>query len=312
MSRSTRDAIRALARRDRRNEDGGRKLLSSADRRRTSVRVWLSSIQGITLLTLLAFGLGPLYWTFKGAVSPTQELLRHPLRLWPSDPQWGNLSHAWTDLRVGHYLGNTVILVTGSVIAHLVVATTGGYVLSVLRPKWATPIRWLVLATLFIPGSISLVALYLTVLDIPLLGISLVNTPWAVWLPHAASAFMVLIVMKFFDGIPRELFEAAKVDGAGPFTVFWRIVLPMSRPIVAVITVLTVMNAWKDFLWPLIAIPDTGEQPIAAALPRLAERAEQSVLIAAMLLAIIPPLLLFLIFQRQIMRGGEGFSGLKG
>ncbi|MEV7717900.1 carbohydrate ABC transporter permease [Streptomyces sp. NPDC088184] len=299
-------------RRRNRPEENGRGLISGADRRRTSVRFSLRSVQSLSLLLLLAFGAAPLYWTFKGAVSPTQELLRDPLALWPDHAQWDNLSRAWSELQVGQYLWNTVVLVTGSVVAHLVVATTGGYVLSVLRPKWATPVRWMVLATLFIPGSISLVALYLTVLDLPGLGISLANSPWGVWLPHAASAFTVLIVMKFFDGIPRELFEAAKVDGAGPFIIFRRIVLPMSRPILAVVTLLTVMNSWKDFLWPLIVIPDTEKQPISAALPRLAETAEQSLLIAGMLLAILPPVVLFLIFQRQIVRGGGGFTGLKG
>jgi multiple sugar transport system permease protein len=148
--------------------------------------------------------------------------------------------------------------------------------------------------------------LYLTVLDL-----SLVDTPWAVWLPAGAHAFNVLIMKQFFDALPSELYQAAQVDGAGPIRLFWQIVMPMSRPILAVVSLLAVMDAWKDFLWPMVAISDAESQPLAVALPRLAETAEQNQVIAGMLVAIVPPLLLFLTFQRHIVRG-IGFTGLKG
>src|SRR5262249_55601026 len=106
-------------------------------------------------------------------------------------------------------------------------------------------------------------------------------------------------------------FEAAQVDGAGPVRVFWRIVLPLSRPLVAVVSLLSIMTAWKDFLWPLIVLTDPTTQPLAVALPRLANSSDQALLLAGMFIAFLPPLLIFIIFQRHIVRG-VAFTGLKG
>jgi multiple sugar transport system permease protein len=206
---------------------------------------------------------------------------------------------------------NTVVLVGGSWFVQLLVATTGAFALSVLRPRYGRLVYAAVLGTLFIPGTTSLVALYLTILDLPITGGSIANTPWAVWLPAGAQAFNVLIMKQFFDALPRELYEAAMVDGAGTWRLFWQIVMPMSGPIVAVVSLLAVMGAWKEFLWPMVAISDTERQPLAVALPRLAESAEQNQVIAGMLIATIPPLVIFFVFQRHIVRG-IGFTGLKG
>jgi multiple sugar transport system permease protein len=173
----------------------------------------------------------------------------------------------------------------------------------VLRPWYGRYVYGAILATLFIPGSAALVALYLVILDLPGLHVSIANTPFAVWLPAGAQAFNVLIAKQFFDTIPRELIEAATVDGAGPWAVFRRIVLPMSTPIIAVLSLLSIMVSWKDFVWPLVAITDPGKQPVAVALPRLAQSSDQALLIAALLITLLPPLLIFLVFHRKIERG---------
>jgi multiple sugar transport system permease protein len=283
-----------------------RGVISDTERRGRGMRLGLGTTQVLLIVALVLEGAGPIYWSFKGAISTTQESLRRPLALWPADVRWSNLTEAWTTLEIGHYLTNTVVLVGGSWLTQLFVATTGAYALSVLRPSYGKYVYGAVLATLFLPGTVSMVSLYLTVLDL-----SIANTPLSVWLPAGAHAFNVLLVKQFFDGIPKELFEAARLDGAGPWRIFTRVVLPMSRPILAVVSLLAVMNAWKDFLWPMIAITDTESQPLAVALPRLADTSDQALLIAGMLIAIIPPVVVFLLFQRQIIRG-IAFTGLKG
>jgi multiple sugar transport system permease protein len=293
------------------SENSGRGLLSPADRRRPAVRVVWTAVRVLLAAVLVVTGAGPLYWTVKGALSDTNQLLRHPLAPWPSQIRLSNLSDAWNTLRVGHYLLNTVELVAGSWFVQLFVAITAGYALSILRPRFSRVVYIGVMATLFIPGSVSLVALYLTILHIPLLGVSIANSPLAVWLPAGAHAFNILIVKQFFDGLPKELIEAARVDGAGPITIAWRIVLPLSRPILAVVSLFAVMNEWKNFLWPMVAISDTEKQPLAVALPKVAGSADQALLIASLLIASVPPVLLFLLFQRQITRGVR-FTGLKG
>ncbi|GGT45681.1 carbohydrate ABC transporter permease [Nonomuraea spiralis] len=281
-------------------------LISDSDRKKRGVRAVLGSTQFAVFLGVLFAGLGPILWTVKGAISPTRELLTDPLRLYPAAADWSLLAEAWSRLRIGHFMLNTVVLAGGSWLAQIVVSVMGAYALSVLRPRYGKYVYGAILATLFLPGSVSLVALYLTVLDV---GIA--NTTWAVWLPHAAHAFTVLLMKRFFDGIPRELFGAAQVDGAGAWRMFWYIVLPMSKPILAVTSLLTIMGAWKDFLWPMVAISDGEMHPISVALPRLAEFAEENMVIAGMFMALMPPVLVFIVFQKYIVRG-VGFTGVKG
>jgi multiple sugar transport system permease protein len=192
------------------------------------------------------------------------------------------------------------------------VATTGGYVLSVLRPRYGNVIFGLVLATLFVPSVVLLVPLYLTILDVPIVHVSLLNTFWAVWLPMGASAFNVLLVKRFFDGLPREIFEAARVDGAGPFRLLWSIVLPMSKPILGVVSVFAVIAAWKDYLWPLLVLPDPAHQPLSVRLPAIAPYLELDVFLAALAISTVLPIALFLAFQRLFLSGAGLGGAVKG
>jgi len=286
-------------------------VISESERRRPGTRFSLGTTQVLLIAALVLEGVGPLYWVLKAAVSSTQDTLRHPLAVWPAQTHWSNLSDAWTSLNIGKYLWNTVVIIGGSWFVQLFVATTAAYALSILRPAYGKYVYGAVLATLFLPGTVSMVSLYLTITHLPITGGSIADTPMAIWLPAGAHAFNVLLMKQFFDGLPRDLFEAARLDGAGPSRIFTSIVLPMSRPILAVVSLLAVMNSWKDFLWPMIAITSSDKQPLAVALPRLADTSDQSLLIAGMLIAIIPPVVVFLVFQRQIVKG-IAFTGLKG
>lgn len=289
-----------------------RGIVSSHDRRRPSVRTSLGVLQGGLLVALVVVGLGPVLWLAKAAVTPTQETLRQPLGLFPTGIDWANLSTAWTRAEIDHYFVNTLILAVGAWFFQILVATTGGYVLSVLRPRYGNVIFGLVLATLFVPSVVLLVPLYLTILDVPIVHVSLLNTFWAVWLPMGASAFNVLLVKRFFDGLPREIFEAARVDGAGPFRLLWSIVLPMSRPILGVVSVFAVIAAWKDYLWPLLVLPDPANQPLSVRLPAIAPYLELDVFLAALAISTVLPIVLFLAFQRLFLSGAGLGGAVKG
>jgi multiple sugar transport system permease protein len=288
------------------------RLVSPFDWRRPFTGTILRVVQAVVLILLILFGAGPVYWMAKAAVSPTAELTREPMRLWPASARWENLHQALTSLEIGTYLLNSVILATGCLLVQLLVSTTAGYALSVLKPRYGKLLYGMFLATLLVPATVSLVPLYLTILHLPGFGVSLSNTFWAVWLPSGANAFNVLLMKRFFDGIPGELYEAARVDGAGPVTLLRRIVLPMSGPVLAVVSLFAVIASWKDFLWPLIALTDRNRQPLAVALPIIARASDQGLLIAGLLIASIPPLILFLFFQRQIVNGVGGDTGSKG
>lgn len=289
-----------------------RSVISAADRRSGRVRITLTTAQVLILIGLVVAGLGPLLWLFKSSISTTQDTLRTPLAIFPSGVHWDNLSAAWTVGDISRYLYNTVVLALGCLVGNVAVSTCAAYVLSVLRPRWGGVLSAAILATLFIPSVVSLVPLYLTVLRLPLVGTDLLNSYWAVWLPAAASAFNIVIIKRFFDGIPREMLEAARIDGAGTVSLLLRIVLPLSRPILAVVALITVIGSWKDYLWPLLVLQNPQIQPLSVALPLLTNTTTLSVQMAAMFLALLVPMALFLLFQRQFLRGVGMVGGIKG
>ncbi|MFD7863757.1 carbohydrate ABC transporter permease [Streptomyces sp. NPDC057682] len=286
-------------------------FVSVNDRQRPGVRAAVRSVQVLTLVLLLLLGVGPLYWMVKGAVSPPAELTTHPLALWPDRPLTGNFATAYRDLGVGHYLMNTVLVVGGSWLVQLFVSATAGFALSVLRPRFGKVVYGAVLATMFVPYTVNMVSLFMTVIDVPFLHLNLGDTYWAIWLPAGTNAFTVLLAKQFFDALPRELFDAARVDGVSTRQLLTKIVLPMSRPVLAVISLLAVMHSWKDFIWPLVALTDPEKQPVSVALAQLATQAPQDQLIAAMVLAVAPPVLVFAVCQKYIV-AGLGFTGVKG
>ncbi|GAA3610365.1 carbohydrate ABC transporter permease [Kineosporia mesophila] len=285
-----------------------RGIISSNERRKPWIRKTLTLTEVGLLGSLVVIGLGPLLWLAKAATTPTRDTLREPMALWPNGFDIANLATAWNHEHLDRYFLNTLAVAGGSWASQLLVATTAGYALSVLRPRYGKLITGLVLGTMLVPAVVLLVPLYLTALDVPGLHISLINSWWAVWLPAAASPFNVILVKRFFDNLPREVFEAAMVDGAGPFRLFWSIVLPMSRPILGVVSVFAVVAAWKDFLWPLLVLPDPGKQPLSVRLPILAETIQLDVLLAALFISTLIPVVLFLVFQGFFLRGA-GLSG---
>ncbi|MDR2929682.1 MAG: carbohydrate ABC transporter permease [Propionibacteriaceae bacterium] len=285
-----------------------RGLISDFERRKPGIRVSVAGVNVLLFLFLMLACLGPMYLLVKSAVTPTQDTLRAPLSFFPNGAAWDNLDQAWNHVQVSRYFLNTIVLAVGSWFFQLLVATTGGYVLSVLRPKYAGVLNALVVCTLFVPSVVLLVPLYLTVLNPPLLGTSLLNSVWAIWLPAGASAFNVVLVTRFFDSLPREVFEAAKVDGAGPFSLFWRVVLPMSKPILGVVSVFAFIASWKDFLWPMLVLKNPEVQPLSVRLPAIQAQTDLGVFLAALAISTAVPVVFFLVFQKFFL-SGAGMSG---
>jgi multiple sugar transport system permease protein len=304
--------IRARGRRQAPAVAPDRGLISSADWRQRRVRWTMNVVHGGTLAFLLLVGLGPMLWMAKSSITPTQDTLRTPMALWPHGFDLGTLATAWSQTHINRYLMNTVVIAFGSWVVQILVATTAGFALSVLRPRLRRLLMGLVIATLFVPPIVLLVPLYLTVVDLPFAHVSMVDSFWAVWLPAGASALNIVLITRFFDSLPREIFEAAQVDGAGPFRLFWSIVLPMSRPILGVVSVFAVIATWKDYLWPLLVLRNPDLQPLSVRLPTLQPSTELDIFIAALTIATVIPVALFLVFQRMFLHGAGLSGAIKG
>jgi multiple sugar transport system permease protein len=268
---------------------------------------WSFTSLALVLATLVF--IGPLVWMATGGFKTSQELVANPPVLVPHHPSTHAFSLAWNRLGMARLLWNTVVYAGGALLFQLVFCVAAAYSLSKLRPIFGNWILGAMLASMMIPAAALVVPQYLTVLDLPLVHWNLQNTPWVIWLPTVANAFNVFLLKRFFDSIPNELLDAAAVDGAGPLRTLWRIVLPISRPILGVVSIFAVVAVWKDFLWPLITVPEhetlnVGVNTAATSMP-------DNALVGGLFLASIPTIILFLVFQRNIMAGLTA-GGLKG
>lgn len=259
--------------------------------------VYWAVFTGVVVLFALAF-LFPVYWMVTGAMKSPDEVTRTPPTLVPQTWHLGGYTDAWELMQLPTHLWNTVVQATGAWAFQLVFCTAAAYALSKLRPAFGKVILGGVLATLMVPAQALVVPKYLTVADLGLL-----NDPLAIWLPAVANAFNLYLLKRFFDQLPRDVLEAAEIDGAGRLRTLWSIVLPMSRPVLGVVSIFALVAVWQDFLWPLMVFSDTDEQPISVALVQLSQNIQLTVLIAAMVIASIPMVAMFLLFQRHIIAG---------
>ncbi|MFE1262709.1 carbohydrate ABC transporter permease [Streptomyces albogriseolus] len=277
---------------------GTRTLVSPAVLARPRGRVvYWTVFTGVVLLFALAF-LFPVYWMVTGAMKSPDEVARTPPTLVPENWSTAGYADAWELMRLPTHLWNTVVQAAGAWAFQLVFCTAAAYALSKLRPAFGALILGGILATLMVPAQALVVPKYLTVADLGLL-----NDPLAIWLPAVANAFNLYLLKRFFDQLPRDVLEAAEIDGAGKLRTLWSIVLPLSRPVLGVVSIFALVAVWQDFLWPLMVFSDTGKQPISVALVQLSQNIQLTVLIAAMVIAGIPMVALFLVFQRHIIAG---------
>ena len=287
-----------------------RALTSPLALRSPAGRVAYWALFAVLLLATLTT-IFPLLWMFTGALKGSSEIFRTPPSLLPVQPRWENFPTAWDHLNYTLYFRNTALIALGAWLVQIFVAATAAFSLSKLRPVGGRVVLFAFLSTLMVPATAYLIPQYLTVLDVPLLGIRLVDTWWAIWLPGAVSAFNIYLLKSFFDEIPADLTDAAVVDGAGPWQIFVGVVLPLSKPVLAVTSIFALINTWKDFFWPLLVLTKPDLQPIAVALYRLGAQEPLNLVVAALAIASLPPLVIFLLFQRQIIRGIT-LTGLKG
>ncbi len=269
--------------------------------RRGKVAYW-SVFTLVVLLFAFAF-LFPVYWMVTGAMKPPEEVVRTPPTLVPEQWQISGYTDAWDLMRLPTHLWNTVVQATGAWVLQIVFCTAAAYALSKLKPAFGNVILGGILATLMVPVQALVVPKYLTIADMPLIHVNLLNDPLAIWLPAVANAFNLYLLKRFFDQIPRDVLEAAEIDGAGRLRTLWSIVLPLSRPVLGVVSIFALVAVWQDFLWPLMVFSDTDKQPISVALVQLSQNVPLTVLIGAMVIASIPMVLMFLVFQRHIIAG---------
>ena len=287
---------------------GDRKAKRLQRRRRNS----LGDRKGIVLRTIIAvivcaIVIFPLYWMLVMAFSPRGEVFSSELRFWPSEITFDNFNRIFERHNVFQWFQNSVVIGLFVTALTVFVNLLAGYAFARMQFRGRNAIFLLTLATMMIPVQAIMVAQFKLVS-----GLSIYGTYWGVILPGAAAAFGIFLARQFFIGIPEEILEAARIDGAGQMRTFLQVVLPLSKPLIAVLTLLTLMSSWNDFAWPLIALKDNElfTLPIGLLYLKNQTSPDYESIMALALISVLPMVILFLIFQRYFVQGFAR-SGIK-
>ena len=271
---------------------------------RTASNAWIY----VLLIGGLVVMVGPFLWMLLGSIKPQADFLTAPTLL-PSVPTTDNYSRLFDQLDFPRFFFNSSVIALAVTIGNLVFCPMLGYALAKLRWRGKRVIMGLVLATLMVPAGITLIPNFILMSKL-----GFVNTYPGLILPFLAGPFGVFLMRQFMYGVPNELLEAARMDGANEFRVFWSVVVPIATPVLATLGILTFLGNWNSFIYPLVMATEPQMYTLPVALATFATgqyQADHGMLMAGSVVLIVPVLIVFILFQRWITEG-IATTGLKG
>ena len=283
--------------------------------RSTLVTIWQSSTVRLVkiyagLSAIASLMLFPLLWLLSTALKSADEnIFQSPPQLLPSHLTLENIISVWQSNDFGRSLFNSSVVAVLSVIINLIFCSLAAYPLARLEFKGREIIFAIVVSTIMIPFQIVMIPLYIIAVQL-----GLVNTYLGVILPNLASAFGIFLLRQAFQSVPKELEEAARIDGCWEIGIWWSVMLPAIRPALVTLSIFVFIGAWSDFLWPLIVLQEDAHYTLPLGVAKLAEGAFGSnwrLVAAGSVISIAPVLILFMFVQRYIVPTAAG-SGVKG
>jgi putative chitobiose transport system permease protein len=251
----------------------------------------------------------PLLWLVSTAFkSPTENIFQFPPQLWPSHPTGENFLKVWQTNPFGRYLFNSILVATLTVTLNLIFCALAAYPLARLNFKGRDLIFTAVISTIMIPFQIVMIPLYILTVQL-----GLRNTYLGIIFPAIASAFGIFLLRQAFQGVPKELEEAARIDGCSELGIWWHVMLPSIRPALVTLAIFVFIGSWSDFLWPLIILdqPEYYTLPLGVATLAGTFSLDWRLIAAGSVISIAPILVFFLAMQQYIVPSNVG-SGLKG
>lgn len=287
-------------------------LLSWSDLNTLSGKLIYWTMFSILILLSLVC-LIPVAWMFISGFKTPEELYSIPPTLFPSKFDFKQLIDIYKVAHIDKYIFNTLWIIIGCLAFDLFFNGVAGYVLSRIKPKGSKVLETLLFWTMMLPG-ISMVPLYMTFVKLPIINVSLMGTFFPMWLMAATHTFNIFLFRNFFDGIPKDYIEAARIDGATDLKIFFSIMVPLAMPIITVVSIFSVVGSWSNFFWPYLILGNTELEPLSVMLYNLTSgrytfQANQEMLI--MMIAAIPPIIVYSIFSKKIL-GGVNVGGIKG
>ena len=244
--------------------------------------------------------LAPIYFTIVNSLLPPSQLAHQPPPLFPSSPQWHDYSLAWTSGHLARYMATSAVMTVSIVLGQLVTSTFAAYAFAFLRFPFKRTLFLLCLATLMIPFEVT----FITNLD-TLSSLGWFNTYEGLAVPFLATGFGIFLLRQAFLQIPKDLLEAARLDGYGHWRFMVRVAVPLARPSLAALGVFSFLAAWNQYLWPLVATGGTSPlDTVQIGLKQLVGTSAQNIPIAlaGAVIAFVPLVILLLIFQKQLVR----------
>jgi ABC-type glycerol-3-phosphate transport system permease component len=264
---------------------------------RLGTRVAVYILVGISVLVVLF----PLLWMLAAALKTDGEIINPSAPLIPTHPQWSNLSAAWTAAPFGRFFLNTAIFSVVTTAGQILTGILAGYAFAMFDFPAKRVLFYLVLSGLMIPFTVVLVPVVQLLADV-----GWVNTYQGLIVPNLASALGAFLFRQFFLSVPLELGEAARIDGASEWRIFWRVYRPLAQPMTAAFTIIAFLQNWNNFLFPLVVTSSEKLMMISQGLTIFEgtiSKVSYNLLMAGSLIAVVPVLVVALIVQRRVVEG---------
>jgi multiple sugar transport system permease protein/raffinose/stachyose/melibiose transport system permease protein len=264
-------------------------------------------IRFVELLFILIW-VFPLLWMLITSLKVEEEVITRTFSFWPANPTLENYIKAFTSTYIVNWMGNSFIVSLMAMLITLVIDAPIAYAFAKIRFKGRNILFWAVMGGMMVPFQVLIVPLYLQ-----FNSFGLINTLAAAYLPRIALPIGIFILKQFYEGIPSDLEEAAFIDGASRYRIFARIILPLGQSAMATVIILSFINAWNDFLWPLIVINDTIKYTITVGIANFqgTHGTQYSLIMAGAAVASIPQIFFYIFFRKKII-AGIATSGMKG
>lgn len=274
----------------------------SARRPWTAGRVLTTVVAYIPLIGCVLLVAAPLVWMTLSSFKPAHEIVTTTLRVLPAAPTWANYEKAASSVPFVRFFLNSVLVTGIGAGVKTVLAIMTAYGLVFVRFRYSTIVFFVILVALMVPPQVSMLPNYTLIASL-----GGVNTYWGIIVPGLGTALGTFLLRQHFTSLPLSILEAAEIDGAGHWTRLWRVVVPISTPSIATVLLVTLVNEWNDYLWPLIIIDDPQKMTLPVGLTLLSNSDSGSqdwgVLMAGSVIVILPILFVFTLLQRYIVAG---------
>jgi len=262
-------------------------------------RLRKAAVYGI-LLFIAMLMIGPFLWTVSTAFKGSEEVFAVPPRMFPEEWRLSNFSEVWNLLPFGTFAVNSLVVSVMAVVSNVLLASLAAYPLARMEFKGKRLAFLAILSTMMVPEQVIMIPIYRVCLRLGLL-----NTLAGVVFPFSVNAFGIFLMRQFYKSIPRDLDDAALIDGCSPLRIWWEILVPLSKPAIATLAVFTFVGAWSNFLWPLVILRDVEQFTLPVGLSYLVSTfsANYKFVAAAAVLTTIPVVVVFLLMQRYFIQG---------